>query len=212
MGTENTLFNPNITLAIQAGGLSSRMGQNKALLPFGGMPLIAYIANRGKVLTDDLLVTTNQEEAFDFLHLPLYPDRFAFRGALVGMHTALSAARRPIVAVIGCDMPFFSPSLLAFQSEQFKDHEIDAVIPRSKAGLEPLHGVYRREPCLKAIAAALENNIHSLMGWLKLLKLMEISEEQVRPFDPDFRAFINLNTPEEYQQAEALVRADQQEK
>ncbi len=93
--TGGILFNRDITLAIQAGGFSSRMGQDKALLPFGGQPLIAFIANQARTLTDDLLVTTNQVASFDFLHLPLYPDCLSVRGALVGMHTALTAAQRP---------------------------------------------------------------------------------------------------------------------
>lgn len=205
------IYKHKVTLVIQAGGFSRRMGQDKALLPFSGIPLIEYIANRGKALTDDILVTTNQAKSFEFLHLPLYPDRLSLRGALVGMHTALSAAQRPLVAVIGCDMPFFSPELLAFQVHQFDGKEIDAVIPRSCGGLEPLHGVYRREPCLDAIQLALERKTYSLKSWLGLLRFREIPEEQIRPFDPDSRVFINLNTLEDYHQAEALVATDQQE-
>jgi molybdopterin-guanine dinucleotide biosynthesis protein A len=209
LNTSAEIFNRNITLAIQAGGFSTRMGQDKALLPFGGLPLIEFIANRGKTLTDDLLVTTNQVESFEFLDLPLYPDRLPQRGTLTGMHTALSAAQRPLVAVIGCDMPFFSPSLLAYQAQKMNGSDIDAVVPRSRDGLEPLHGVYRRDPCLKAIYIALEKNIHSLIGWFELLRIIEITEEQIRPYDPDSIAFMNLNTLEEYHHAEELAALDQ---
>jgi molybdopterin-guanine dinucleotide biosynthesis protein A len=206
-GKGGRLFNRDITLAIQAGGFSSRMGQDKALLPFGDQPLIEFIANRARTLTDDLLITTNQVASFEFLHIPLYPDRLSVRGALVGMHTALSAAQRPIVAVIGCDMPFFSTALLALQIQYLEDKNVDGVIPHSVKGLEPLHGVYRCKPCLKAVHTALENNIHSLAGWLKLLRIVEITEDQIRSIDPDSRAFINLNTPEEYQQALEMIQA-----
>lgn len=198
-----------ITLAIQAGGLSKRMGQDKALLPFAGLRLIEYIAERGKALTNDLLITTNQVEAYQFLNLPLYPDKLTQRGSLIGMHTALNAARRPLVAVIGCDMPFFSPSLLAYQAQKLKQSDSDAAVPLSRNGLEPLHGVYRREPCLKAIQIALEKNIFSLNGWLKFLQVDEITEEQIRLYDPGFRAFTNLNTVEEYQLAEELIIDEQ---
>ena len=210
MKVSDPKYQPKVTLAIQAGGSSSRMGQNKALLPFGGVPLIEFIVKRGKSLTNDILITTNEVEAFGFLQLPLYPDRLSLRGALVGMYTALNAAQRPMVAVIGCDMPFFSPELLAFQVRQFDGKEIDAVIPRSRGGLEPLHGVYRREPCLPAIQRALENETYSLMSWLALLRVQEIADEQIHPFDRDSRVFINLNTPEEYNQAETLIHTDQQ--
>ena len=205
-------MNLNITLVIQAGGFSTRMGQEKALLPFGGLPLIEFIVNRGKMLTDDLIITTNQPDQYEFLNLPLHPDILPQRGTLIGMYTALSAAQRPLVAVLGCDMPFFSPLLLAFQAEWLERSNFDAVIPRSTEGLEPLHGVYRREPCLNAIQMVLEKGVHSLIGWLKHLQIMELPEEQIHFFDPNSRAFINLNTPEDYQHAISLIKPDQREK
>lgn len=208
--TNGDFLSRNITLAIQAGGFSKRMGQDKALLPFNGLPLIEYIVHRGKQLTDDILVTTNKIESFQFLHLPLYPDLLSQRGTLVGVHTALSAAKRPFVAVVGCDMPFFSPQLLAYQAQILFDTGVDAVVPRSVDGLEPMHAMYRRDTCLVAIQTSFEKNLHSLIGWLKLLQVVEITEDQIRPIDPEMRAFTNLNTPEEYHQAEALVARNQQ--
>ena len=75
-------------------------------------------------------------------------------------------------------------------------------------GLEPLHGVYRREPCLVAAINALETNIHSLMGWLKHLKMAELDEEQIRTFDSTLQAFVNLNTPDDYHHALDLAALD----
>ncbi len=185
------------------------MGQDKAFLPFHGVPLIEYIVNRGKILTNDLLVCANQAEPYQFLQLPVIADQLAQRGALVGMHTALSAAARPLVAVIGCDMPFFSPWLLGYQAQLLEESlleesQVDAVVPRSRNGLEPLHGVYRRAPCLEAINQALGKNIQSLNGWLGLMNVLEITEDQIRPFDPESHIFTNLNTPGEYQRAAGL--------
>lgn len=208
--TNGDLLSQNITLAIQAGGFSKRMGQEKALLPFDGLPLIEYIVHRGKRLTDDIIVTTNKIESFQFLNLPLYPDLLPQRGTLVGIHTALSAAKRPFVAIVGCDMPFFNPQMLAYQAQILFDSSADAVIPRNQDGLEPIHGVYRRDTCLAAVQIAFEKNLRSLIAWLKLLQVIEITEDQIRPFDPEMRAFTNLNTPEEYHQAEALAARDQQ--
>ncbi|MHB8088328.1 MAG: molybdenum cofactor guanylyltransferase [Anaerolineaceae bacterium] len=195
----------NLTLVIQAGGFSKRMGQDKALLIFNHQPLIAYIADRGRLLTDDLFVTTNQIESYRFLNLPLYPDLLPLRGTLVGMHTALSASTKPFVAVVGCDMPFFNPQLLAYEAQLLEECGMDAVVPRSREGLEPLHAVYRREICLAAVKNSLEMDVLSLIGWLKLLKVLEITEDQIKLYDPNSRAFINLNTPEEFQQAEKLL-------
>lgn len=194
-----------LTLAIQAGGGSKRMGQDKALLPFAGKRLVEFIVERAMKLTNDILVTTNHPEDYQFLHITLASDLLPQHGALIGIHTALSTAKRSLVAVIGCDMPFFSPQLLAYQAQLLEESEADAIVPRSQEFLEPLHGVYKRVPCLEAIQQALDMKIHSLSGWLNLLHVIEISDDQIRPFDPDFRIFMNLNTPEEYHQAEALI-------
>ncbi len=195
----------NLSLAIQAGGFSKRMGQDKALLEFNHQPLITYVANRGLLLTDDLFVTTNQIESYRFINLPLYPDRLPLRGTLVGMHTALSVSTRPFVAVVGCDMPFFSPYLFAYEAQLLEESGGDAVVPRSRDGLEPLHAVYKRETCLAAVIKSLEMDVLSLIGWLSLLQVLEIAEDQIKLYDPNSRAFINLNTPEEFKKAEELL-------
>ena len=198
----------NLSLAIQAGGFSKRMGHDKALLEFNHQPLIAYIAERGRLLTDDLFVTTNQIESYQFLNLPLYPDRLHFRGTLIGMHTALSASTRPSVAVIGCDMPFFNPQLLDYEAQLLEESGMDAVVPRSRNGLEPLHAVYKRETCLAAVIKSLEMGVLSLIGWLSLLQVLEITKDQITPYDPNSRAFININTPEDLKKAEELLMSD----
>lgn len=195
----------NLSLAIQAGGFSKRMGQDKALLEFNNQPLIAHIVNRGRLLTEDLFVTTNQLESYQFLNIRLCPDQLPLHGTLVGIHTALSSSTRPFVAIVGCDMPFFSPHLLAYEAQLLEDSGVDAVVPRTRDGLEPLHAVYKRETCLAAVYKSLEMDVLSLIGWLSLLQVLVITEDQIKPYDPNSRAFINLNTPEEFKKAEELV-------
>lgn len=201
----------NLSLAIQAGGFSKRMGQDKALLEFNHQPLITYIANRARLLTDDLFVTTNQIESYRFLDLPLFSDRLPLRGTLVGMHTALSSSTKPFVAVIGCDMPFFSPQLLDHAAQLLEESGMDAAVPCSRNGLEPLHAVYKRETCLAAVIKSLEMDVLSLIGWLKLLRVLEISEAQIKLYDSNSRIFINVNTPDEFKKAEELLMSDIQQ-
>ena len=102
-----------LTVVIQAGGESRRMGQDKALIPFLGDHLIQRVRGRVAPLADELLVTTNQPQGYRFLGLPLFPDLIPGRGALGGLYTALSAASQPLVAVVACDMPFVNAEMLA---------------------------------------------------------------------------------------------------
>ncbi len=191
-----------ITLVIQAGGASSRMGQDKALMPFLGRPLIARVVERLAGLGDEVLVTTNRPEDYAFLNLPLIPDLLPGTGALGGLYTALYAANNPFVAVVACDMPFIDPRLLRAQIDLLEQEGVDAVIPRSLEGLEPLHGVYRRDTCLPAVKAALDRGDRRMISWFDAAKVRLMTPEEVAVVDPGFRSFINVNSPEEFQKAE----------
>jgi molybdopterin-guanine dinucleotide biosynthesis protein A len=195
-----------LTVAIQAGGESRRMGQDKALLPFLGKPLIQRVIERLSPLADELLLTTNRPEAYRFLDLPLFPDVIPGRGALGGLYTALSAASQPLVAVVACDMPFASPRLLEAERDLLLATGSDAVIPRTEGGTEPFHAVYRRNTCLPAIQAAIAADRWRVDAWYAQAKVRLMPPAEVQPYDPQGIAFSNVNTPEELAQAEALAR------
>src|SRR4030066_1674849 len=133
-----------LTLVIQAGGESRRMGADKAILPFLGQPLILRPLNRLAGIADEVLVTSNHPESCRFLGLTPTPDLLPGYGALGGLYTALSAARYPYVAVVACDMPFASLEIFAIELVLLPETWADAVIPCSETGTEPFHAVYRR--------------------------------------------------------------------
>ena len=101
-----------LTVCIQAGGASSRMGEDKALKTFLGRPLIQRVAEQLSPIADELIVTTNRPEEYAFLNLPLFPDLKPGRGALGGLYTAIASAKHPLVAVVACDMPFVTAGAL----------------------------------------------------------------------------------------------------
>jgi molybdopterin-guanine dinucleotide biosynthesis protein A len=194
-----------LTLAIQAGGESRRMGQDKALLPLLGKPLVARVLSSLSILADEILVTTNRPEDFRFLDVPLYTDKYPGTGALGGLYTALEAARQPLVAVVACDMPFASADLLIFARDRLLTSGADVAIPRSEEGFEPFHAVYRRETCLPAVKKALEAGERRLISWFPDVTVSPILPEEWLPYDPDLLAFWNLNTPDDFQQAEQWI-------
>jgi molybdopterin-guanine dinucleotide biosynthesis protein A len=196
-----------LTVAIQAGGESKRMGQDKGLVLFQEQPLIVRVLNRLAPIADELLVTSNQPESYRFLGLTPVPDRQPGRGALGGLYTALDASHHPAVAVVACDMPFANPLLLAFELQLLNETGADLVIPRTADGLEPFHAVYRRETCLPHVRAALQFNQRRVDAWFPLVKVHELTPEAIQPYDPLGLAFLNVNTPEELQRAEEIARA-----
>ena len=200
---------PMLTLVVQAGGESRRMGSDKGLLPFLGRPLIQHVIERLAPLAEEVLVTTNQPDAYRFLDVPLHADILPGKGALGGLYTALSVASQPLVAVVACDMPFASRLLFSFMAETLTSTGADLAIPSSGEGLEPLHAVYRREPCLAAALAALEKGQMKLISWFPQVRVETISNEQVAAIDSYPHIFLNLNTPGDLQRAEDPVKNSQ---
>ena len=191
-----------ITVAIQAGGNSSRMGQDKGLLPFLGKPLILRVIDRVFPLANEIIITTNHPENYKFLDFPLFPDILPGRGALGGLYTALHFAKFPVVVVVACDMPFVNLSMLSAISKLLEETTADVILPQTKYGFEPLHAVYRRETCLPAVKDALARGEWKLISWLPSVKYTIFPSDEVHLYDPDGLAFGNLNTPEEFQAAQ----------
>jgi molybdopterin-guanine dinucleotide biosynthesis protein A len=196
-----------LTIVIQAGGESRRMGQDKALMAFLGLPLIQQVVNRLAPIADEVIVTTNHPDDYRFLGLPLFSDLKPGRGALGGLYTALSSATCESVAVVACDMPFASASLIEAASKLLDQEEADVVIPDSgDALLEPMHAVYRRKTCIPAIEAAIEADKWKLISWFPDVKVRILRPDEVKTYDPSGLAFWNLNTPEEFSEAEQRAK------
>jgi molybdopterin-guanine dinucleotide biosynthesis protein A len=206
-----------LTVCIQAGGQSSRMGEDKALKPFLGRPLIQRVVERLSPVADQLIVTTNRPDDYRFLGLPLFPDLRPGRGALGGLHTAIASASHPTVAVVACDMPFASPTLLEAGSKLLAEERADVVIARAapraeRAGkaeesYEPLHAVYRRETCLPAIEAAIDADQWKVIAWFPQVNVRVLTPEEIQRYDPSGLAFWNVNTPEEFAEAERIAKS-----
>jgi molybdopterin-guanine dinucleotide biosynthesis protein A len=191
-----------LSIVIQAGGQSARMGENKALKPFLGHPLVQRVVERLAPFADELLLTTNQPEDFAFLKLPLFTDIKPGRGPLGGLYTALVSAKYPMIAVVACDMPFASAPLLAAAAGFLKQDEADVVIAETAEGFEPLHAVYRRETCIPAIEAAIDADQWRMISWFPQVKVRRLTPDELGSYDPEGLAFWNVNTQEEFTKAE----------
>lgn len=189
------------SIVIQAGGQSSRMGQDKALLPFFEEPLIQRVLDRVRPIADEILVTTNLPDSYRFLDVPLFTDLVPGRGALGGLFTALRAASHPLVAVLACDMPFVNATLLTAERVILQTTLSDVVIPQTIEGLEPFHAIYRREVCLPAVQSAMNNNHWRVDAWFDQVKLYCLTSSMIEQYDPEMLSFFNINTPEDLKEA-----------
>lgn len=201
---EEHYVRPRVTVVIQAGGESRRMGRSKATVPFAGRPLICRLVERLAPVADDLVITTNEPENLAFLHstfpqynIQLVCDEFDFRGALPGLYTALQAARNPYVAVVACDMVFASSSLVVAEALAMKESGADVVVPANKHGYEPFHAMYRRMACLPAVRKALDRGEKRAQAFFGDVSILEFPQSKVLEAEPMGGCFINCNTPEE---------------
>jgi molybdopterin-guanine dinucleotide biosynthesis protein A len=205
-----------LTVSIQAGGLSTRMGEDKALKPFLGRPLIQRVAERLRPIADEMIVTTNRPDDYAFLNafmdstqrIRLIPDLIPNRGALGGLYTALASATHEAVAVAACDMPFASSKLFDAAHRLMVEEEADVVIAESAEGMEPLHAIYRRATCIPAIEAAIAADKWKVIAWFPQVKVRTLSPDEIKTFDPSGLCFWNVNTPEEFAQAEELAQSE----
>jgi molybdopterin-guanine dinucleotide biosynthesis protein A len=82
----------------------------------------------------------------------------------------------------------------------------DAVIPRSEAGTEPFHAVYRRQTCLPHVRAALEAGKRRVDAWFLQVFIRYLEPAEIIAYDPGQHAFLNINIPEDLMQAERIAR------
>jgi molybdopterin-guanine dinucleotide biosynthesis protein A len=197
-----------LSLVIQAGGESRRMGQDKALLEFCGLTLVEFVMKRLNGLAVETVITTNKPENLLHAGVRLVGDVYPGRGAAGGLYTALYAASQPVAAVVGCDMPFANKALFLRLAQILEDEEFDAVLPSSPNGLEPLHAVYRTQVCLQPIWKMLMAGHNKMIAFLPLVRTRILTFEETAEFDPLFRMFLNINTPEDKIRAEEILKED----
>lgn len=204
------------TLVVNAGGESSRMGQSKALLPVPptNMPLIVHIIERLRpIVQPGILVVANDLEITAALSgdasVRLVTDAWENVGALAGIGTALFKIS-DWALIVACDLPLVSPDLCAHlitltaERDATGDPAWDAVVPYVGGYPEPLHALYHRR-CLTAILAHIQRGDYRAHGFLDDTRTRRVEEAELGRFDPDLNSFRNVNTPEEWQAAMAVL-------
>jgi molybdopterin-guanine dinucleotide biosynthesis protein A len=194
---------------IFAGGRATRLGgRNKALLEVGGRTILTRILETLQPLVSERVLLANDEALRGVpgtagVRIVFDPEPHA--GVLPALAAGLAAASGEVCLSVACDMPFVSGDLFRRQLELLEDAAVDVVIPRTQAYLEPMHAVYRREPVLAAIQAALDRGERRMISFLPDVRVRELGEAEWQALDPAGRAFFNVNTPEELAEAQRLA-------
>lgn len=188
---------------ILAGGRSTRMGSPKALLPFGGEPLVARLVARIRPLFDEVIVAASPGQELPPLDARVVFDDVAHEGPVGGILYGLRAAGGEYGFVTSCDAAFLRPELVSHIAALRAGWDI--VAPRWGGRVQPLVAVYSKSviPLLEAQLAAGRLRLGAL---LDRVRTRTVDEEEVRRFDPEGASFFNMNTPEDYEEALRRLR------
>jgi molybdopterin-guanine dinucleotide biosynthesis protein A len=187
-----------MTGVVLAGGRSTRMGFNKALLEFDGARLIERLVWTIRPLFREIAIVANDADTYAYLGLPIWPDRIPGKGALGGIYTAVFHSSFPQTFCIACDMPFPHPTVIASLRDLAPGY--DVVVPRTANGYQPLHAVYSKT-CLPSMEAMIRADRLKIDRLFPVVRLRTVEEHELRPLDPSLLCFVNVNTREEMEAA-----------
>lgn len=179
---------------VLAGGLSRRMGRDKATLEWGGSRLVDHAVGCLAELGGTVVVASGDRTIAD-LRVAQVPDRRPSAGPLAGLEAGLSAVNTELVAVLAVDASDPSPGLFRALARWW-DGEAPAVVPEVEGVLQPLHACWSRD-ALPGITAALERGERSPTAWLQRHGAQVAGPEVWSPADPEARFARSLNRPED---------------
>ena len=178
-------------LIIFAGGKSSRMGEDKALLPFGAYPtLTQYQYTKLGHYFQNVYISAKTDK-FDF-ECRVIEDTQEGYSPLIALLSIFETLEVDEVFILSVDAPFVSKEVIERILEN-RDERKDIVVAKSPSGIQPLCGCYKKT-ILPLAYAQLEKGNH------KLLDLLALAETKIVVFEED-EPFTNLNHPQEYREA-----------
>jgi len=196
-----------LTAAVLAGGLSRRMGRDKALEMVACQTLLERAVRIVQSVTSDVIIV-GYREPYRQYGVPVIADAYPGFGPLAGIVTALREAASEFVLVVACDMPMLCARLLDAMAALPRDYDILVPVTgdqrESQAGdgtRQTLHAIYRRT-CLARFEDSIQRGERQVYAAFDGLNVRELPESWLREYDPDLRSFLNANRPADL----ALVR------
>ncbi len=201
----------NIVGIILSGGSSSRMGQNKALLPLGNKKIIEHIKDLMCSVFNEVILVSNTPMEYKFLDLSIFPDIINIPGPLAGIHSGLKNSSTEKNFIISCDMPMMTEQII----EQIVNFESEKKIVLCKVDgyLQTLAGIYSKSilPIIENILldAQTSNSDSNIKHGAKVRTLLYnldydvLEAEDLEGYKSEF--FFNINTEEDYQKIKTLL-------
>ncbi|MGD0034166.1 molybdenum cofactor guanylyltransferase [Paenibacillus illinoisensis] len=186
---------------ILAGGLSSRMGSNKALLPLDGSIVLEHVASAIAPAVSRVIVAAGPNvDAYQALGYTCVEDGYPGKGPLAGLHAALEASETEWNLVCACDLPLIQPSFFTtLQRLAASDKTHRAIVPRLEGRVHPLVGIYHIDVLPSLEQCLIEDRLR-VTRWLDEVGCRYVEAEDLeRAGVQDAAAqLINMNTMQDY--------------
>lgn len=179
---------------ILAGGMSRRMGRDKAALPFGEETMLARLVRTYQPYFDVTAVSLNRPGRFETYGALEVVDRHPGDGPMAGLEAAFLDTGADLIFLTGTDLPFGDPALAQHLMRVRGEHDVCLI--HSDKGLEPLFAVYSSS-CLDAVRRSLAEGRRSMFNVLRNVNTLELTAEDLPGFDLG-TILRNVNDPEEY--------------
>jgi molybdenum cofactor guanylyltransferase len=199
----------SVAAFVLAGGKSSRMGRDKALLEIAGEPLITRTVRLAASVASHVSVVGGADRlagrGFQILR-----DEIPGAGPLAGIATALNATSHDWNLILACDLPYLTRDWLVYLVECATATKLDAVVPKSSKGFEPLCAMYRKS-CIVAAQMGVDRGDLRVQDFVAELgrqgRLHTVEPAEWNRFDSGASLFKNMNALADYEEAQQFFSA-----
>ena len=196
---------PNCAGVVLSGGQNTRMdGKNKSFLRLGKTRFLDLIIDPLSSLFDEIIIVTRQPELYHEWHVTTVTDIFDIRSPLAGIHAGLTRMKSDYAFVTSCDVPLLKKQIIQILVNAIAPRT-DVVVPASGTFFQPLCAVYSKR-CGPLIEKMLQQGEVKVDRLFDRVNVTPIDYAQLKAVDPDLNSFFNVNTKEDLDQAQRLIK------
>lgn len=191
----------DLTAFVLAGGKSTRMGSDKAFLPWAGGTLLSHALKLAGTVARQVRIVGDAKKFANFG--TVVEDVYRGRGPLGGIHAALSNTRTEWNLLLAVDLPLLEPRFLEYLVAQAREARAMVTVPLAAGGYQPLTAVYRSEFAV-ACEQSLREGRNKIDPLFATVNTRVIQAEELVQAGFLQEMFRNLNTPEDFERANQI--------
>jgi len=149
-----------------------------------------------------VILITNEKVKYEYLEIPMFEDLVKGFGPLGGIYTGLMSIPDQAGFFVACDMPHINSQLVRYMVDIKGNHR--AVVPAVADKIEPLHAIYFQS-CLKPIKHLIDTKRRQVRLFFDSIPVRYVKEGEIRKFCCPSKAFLNINTPDEFAKIKSRI-------